>query len=118
MYTIGANLVASNPSWEGIMRRLFLILTFASILVTGGVVATAQSGTQTQTEQEDTGAQGAGCITPVAASPEASPGLALPATPGASPGESPSASPIASPGASPVALEACGTPLAVGTPST
>jgi len=86
------------------MRRLFFILTFASILVTGGVVATAQSGTQPQTEQEDSGAHGAGCITPVAASPEASPGLAMASTP------------MATPGASPVALEVCGTPLAVATP--
>lgn len=110
--SIGGRSAARTVSYltlEVIMRRLFLLVAFAFVLVSGVVVTAAQS-TDVQTEEEDAGAPGAGCASPVAASPaaspEASPSLALASTP------------MATPHASPVALEACGTPPVVGTPGT
>ena len=89
------------------MRRLFLLAAFAFVLVSGVVVTAAQSGTDVQTEEEDSGAQGAGCALPVAspgAEPVASPSLALASTP------------IATPEGSPVSLDICATPVG-GTPA-
>ncbi|MDQ3655035.1 MAG: hypothetical protein M3457_08145 [Chloroflexota bacterium] len=91
------------------MRRFFLPLAFAFVLVSGVVVTAAQTSNEAQTEEEDSGAQGAGCASPVAspsASPEASPSLALASTPAGS----------VSLDASPVALEVCATPD-LGTPA-
>ncbi len=88
------------------MRRLFLLAAFALVLVSGMVVTAAQS-TDVQTEEEDAGAQGAGCVLPVAspaAEPVASPSLALASTP------------IPMPEGSPVAVDTCATPQ-VGTPA-
>jgi len=89
------------------MRRIFLLLAFAFIVVTGGVVTAAQTGTDIQTEEEDPGGQAGGCATPEAspfASPEASPSLALASTP------------VTHLEASPIALDVCATPE-LGTPA-
>lgn len=91
------------------MRRFFLLLAFAFVLVSGVVVTAAQTGNQSQTEQEDPGGASAGCATPQAspmASPGASPSLALASTPAAS----------VALDASPIALDVCATPE-VGTPA-
>ena len=88
------------------MRRLFLLVAFAFVLVSGVIVTAAQS-TDVQTEEEDAGAQGAGCALPIAspgAEPVASPSLALASTP------------LPMPEGSPVAVDVCATPEG-GTPA-
>lgn len=90
------------------MRRLIMIVAFASLVVGGASISVAQN--ESQTGSEEIGAP-AGCGTPVA-SPIASPDVVpLAATPGLAEG-----SPVASPELIPASPVACPTPAA-GTPA-
>lgn len=88
------------------MRKMIVLFAFALMLTSGLVATAAQTSNEPQTEEEDQGAPGAGCATPMA-SPNASPAAMMLSTP------------VVSPDASPTALDECltGTPV-VATPGT
>lgn len=99
------------------MRRIFLLLALVLVVGGGSVVAVAQSGNSSQTTEEDTGADAAGCATPVG-SPDAADIADMIEEVAASPEVTDAlATAIATPNASPmVPVSACATPE-MGTPA-